>query len=238
MDDRVLAAANNNARWCDLICLLHGIPTATESGYWVAQRRSPDLYPDVVTLLPGAAAEDVLRMADDGPGCSVKDSFGTLDLAPWGFEELFQADWIFHDSVTSSAELPSTETPATWSVVETEEDLAAWAVLHGAGDTFRGGLVRDPSVRVLAAHGPNGLTAGAIANRTPSCVGVTNVFTTSMSAVETWSGIIEILATCFPSLPLVGYEHGEDLESALASGFTEIGSLRIWLRPNPAVVGR
>jgi hypothetical protein len=56
--------------------------------------------------------------------------------------------------VTSSAESPSTETPTTWSVVETEEDLAAWAVVHGAGDTFRGELVRDPSVRVLAAHGP------------------------------------------------------------------------------------
>jgi len=220
------------------MCRLHGIPTATESGYWVARRRSPDLYPDVVTLLPGAAAEDVLRMADDGPGCSVKDSFGTLDLARWGFDELFQAHWIFRDSVTSSAGFPSTETPTTWSVVEAEEDLAAWAVVHGAGDTFRGELVRDPSVRVLAAHGPNGLTAGAIANRTPSCVGATNVFTTSMSTVEAWSGIIEILASCFPSLPLVGYEHGEDLEAALASGFTEIGSLRIWLRPNPAVVRR
>jgi hypothetical protein len=112
-------------------------------------------------------------------------------------------------------------------VVGTEEDLAAWAVVHSAGDTFRRELVRDRSVRVLAAHGPNGLTAEAIANRAPSCVGVTNVFTTSISTVEAWSGIIEMLASCFPSLPLVGYEHGEDLEAALANGFTEIGSLRI-----------
>jgi hypothetical protein len=52
-------------------------------------------------------------MADDGPGCSVKDSFGTLDLARWGFDELFEAHWIFRDSVTSSAEFPSTETPTT-----------------------------------------------------------------------------------------------------------------------------
>lgn len=238
MDARVLAAANNNALWCDLMCRLHGIPTATESGYWVARRRSPDLFPDVVTLVPGASAEDALRMADDGPGCSVKDSFGTLDLARLGFEELFQAHWIFRDSVASCADLPSTRAPTTWSVVETGEDLAAWAEVHGAADTYRREIVRDPSVRVLAAHGPNGLTAGAIANVTESCVGVTNVFTASMSAVDAWSGIIEILASGFPSLPLVGYEQGADLEAAIASGFTEIGSLRIWHRPRPAVVGR
>jgi hypothetical protein len=64
------------------------------------------------------------------------------------------------------------------------------------------------------------------------------VFTRSMAADEAWSGIAGILAACFPSLPLVGYEHDEDLEAALASGFTEIGSLRIWLRPDPGVRGR
>jgi hypothetical protein len=58
VDDRLLAGADNNARWGDLTCRLHGIPTKTEPGSWVARRRSPDLYPDAVTLLPHAAAED------------------------------------------------------------------------------------------------------------------------------------------------------------------------------------
>jgi hypothetical protein len=52
-----------------------------------------------------------------------------------------------------------------------------------------------------------------------------------MAAVEAWSGITDILATCFPFLPLVGYEHGEDCAAALASGLTQIGSLQVWLRP-------
>jgi hypothetical protein len=71
---------------------------------------------------------------------------------------------------------------------------------------------------------------------------VTNVFTTSMAPDEAWSGIADILAECFPSLPVAGYEHGyehgEGLEAALGSGFTEIGSLRIWLRSDPGVIGR
>ena len=103
VDDRVVVAAANNAAWCDLICRLHGIPTSLESAFWVAQRRSPEFYPDAVTLLPHAAAEEVLRRCDGGRGCSVKDSFGTLDLARWGFDELFQAQWIFRDAGMSSA---------------------------------------------------------------------------------------------------------------------------------------
>lgn len=50
-----------------------------------------------------------------------------------------------------------------------------------------------------------------------------DVAPTSLFFVETWLGIIEIPTICFPSLPPVGYEHGEDLEAVLASGFTEIG---------------
>lgn len=49
-----------------------------------------------------------------------------------------------------------------------------------------------------------------------------DVAPTSLFFVETWLGIIEIPTICV-SGP-VGYEHGEDLEAVLASGFTEIGS--------------
>jgi hypothetical protein len=32
-----------------------------------------------------------------------------------------------------------------------------------------------------------------------------------------------------PGLPLAGYEHGDDLKLALASGFTALAPLSIWL---------
>src|SRR5437660_9690028 len=97
MDDRARCAAANNARWCDLVCRSHGIPTAMAPGLWVALERSPELYPDAVTLLPSVSVQDVLAAVQDGPGCSVKDSFATLDLGRAGFDELFQAQWIFHE---------------------------------------------------------------------------------------------------------------------------------------------
>ena len=83
------------------------------------------------------------------------------------------------------------------------------------------------------AYGPDGLAGGGIANRTGSVVGVSNVFTTTMAVPDAWAGIVHALATLFPSLPQVGYERGESLESALAAGFSEIGPLWVWLRPAP-----
>ena len=84
-------AVANNADWCGLVCRAHGIATRIETGFWVAAERSPELYLDAVTLSPGVEVGEVLEAVDDGPGCSVKDSFADLDLGPYGFEELFEA---------------------------------------------------------------------------------------------------------------------------------------------------
>ncbi|WP_239135543.1 hypothetical protein [Actinoplanes derwentensis] len=65
---------------------------------------------------------------DIGPGCSVKDSFADLDLAPRGFEALFDATWIWRppDPVLI---------PVTWLVVSSS-------------------IVEDPTVTVFG--GPDG----------------------------------------------------------------------------------
>jgi hypothetical protein len=44
------------------------------------------------------------------------------------------------------------------------------------------------------------------------------------------SSAVTAAASHFPGLPLVGYEHGDDLALALAGGFTALGPLRIWTR--------
>jgi hypothetical protein len=52
------------------------------------------LHPDAVTLSPEAEAAAVLKRVEDGPSCSVKDSFAVLNLVPSGFHVLFEATWI------------------------------------------------------------------------------------------------------------------------------------------------
>ena len=78
-------------------------------------------------------------------------------------------------------------------------------------------LLHDPAVGVLA--GPAG---GAITNVTGPVVGVSNVH---------GPGAWEWLAGVDPGRAVVGYEHGSDLEDALAAGFTPLGPVRVWLRP-------
>jgi hypothetical protein len=112
-----------------------------------------------------------------------------------------------------------------------ESALDAWAREAGLEGTIRPVLLGEPSIRILALHGGDGMVAGAIANRTGSVVGVSNVFAAATPGAEPWNTIAAALGHHFPGLPLVGYERGVALPAALASGFRDIGPLRVWLRP-------
>ncbi|MFY1655555.1 hypothetical protein ACN27J_32305 [Solwaraspora sp. WMMB762] len=84
------AAACNNAGWCAAVSRSHGCPDTVDDAAWCSARRTPPYYPDAVTLRPDATPADILdRIDTTSPGCSVKDSFATLDLTPDGFVELF-----------------------------------------------------------------------------------------------------------------------------------------------------
>lgn len=215
MNSRVVAAADDNAHWCDLVCRSHGVPTATDQQLWVALRRSPEFYPDAVTRAPRLPAEAVLERVDDGPGCSVKDSFADLDLGSHGFHELFRAQWIFREPATATtAQLP-------WATVQTAADLADWTRAADLEGTIRSELLHNEAVRILTADD----SGGAIACRTGDVVGVSNVFGRGV-----WTDIPAAVAAVYPSLPLVGYERGDALEDALAAGFNAIGPLRVWMR--------
>jgi len=84
-------AARDNAKWCSKMGGVKGRWTDT---YWYAPRRTTEFYPDAVTLHPTVDVEEMLTRVDLSPGASIKDSFATLDLAPFGFEVLFDAEWV------------------------------------------------------------------------------------------------------------------------------------------------
>src|SRR5205085_12334820 len=117
----VLEAAENNARSCDAVCRSHGLATRFAGELWLAPGGAPRFYPDVVTLRPEAAREDVLAHAP----ASVKDSFGRLDLAPAGFEVLFDARWFVHRAPRAAG------TVLIWSAVPAVDEWTAAAGLEG-----------------------------------------------------------------------------------------------------------
>jgi hypothetical protein len=218
-----LAAADNNARWCDAVCRSHGLATRFVDDLWIALEGSPTFYPDVVTLGPRA---NVLRHLPPGAG-GVKDSFACVDLAREGFRVLFDASWI----VRRAPRLVAPE--LHWAAVADAGELDDWTQAAGLEGIIRAEPLADPTVRIFAGRdderGP--IIAGAIANATGSVVGVSNVFGDQPELV--WRDVQGVVAAAFPNRPLVGYEHGDRLAHALASGFSEIAPLRIWVRARP-----
>jgi hypothetical protein len=226
MDSRAVAAARNNAEWCDLVCRSHAIDTTFEPEVWAALRRSPPLYPDAVTLSDRLSARDVVRRVDSSGGCSVKDSFASVELSSEGFRVLFDAEWIYHEPAEHQAEVA-----AGWSTVRTPEQLRTWAAVHGGGDVFRPALVNDAAVAIVFAYDDQGdVAAGAIGNRSASVVGISNVFTLTAAEDDAWAGAIAAISARFPGMPLVGYERDRDLSAAHRAGFVSVGLLRVWLR--------
>ncbi|MFD6528990.1 hypothetical protein [Streptomyces sp. NPDC060184] len=240
----VRGSARNNAEWCAVMSRTHGVPGRFGAQAWTAPARTPPYYPDAVTLVPGADPAGVAGGIDlTAPGATVKDSFADLDLTARGFRVLFEAAWIHRP-----AGPPAAFSGTPWEVVEDPDAVRAWAHAWDGGDgdadLFRPALLDDPDTFLLAARERDGaVTAGAVASRSGDApgdgvpggsgvggvLGLSNVFARDGGAGAAWPGALDAAHRLFPALPVVGYEHGEDLDTALRHGFTATGPLRVWL---------
>ncbi|MGK4578679.1 hypothetical protein [Kitasatospora sp. HPMI-4] len=231
----VRAAARNNAEWCATMSRSHGLAGEFGPQAWAAPARTPLYYPDAVTLAPGAGAAALADRIDTAvPGASVKDSFADLDLTEAGFRVLFDAQWIHRPPLP-----PATAPDLTWDVAGSPDALRAWALAwdggEGNADLFRPELLDAPATFVLAGRSADGrVAAGAVASRSDHVVGISNVFDLEGGAEAAWPGVLDTVHRLFPTLPVVGYEHGQDLDAALRQGFEAIGPLRVWLHGSDA----
>jgi len=243
-------AARDNAEWCEAVSRSHGVRSRFTPDAWLAATRTPDFYPDAVTLR-SSAGRTILRELDLAPGCSVKDSFAALDLADDGFAVTLDARWIFRapdpEPSRSTQAVPGrpgepgasdakTRSPQAaldgivWSVLEPEA-LGEWSALHSGVGTFRPSLLAEPGVVLLRADVAGTLVAGAVLSHTGAVVGISNVVSTPGTADDAlWRGLTEQVSGRFPGLAMVGYESGADLIAPIDAGFTELGDLRVWVR--------
>jgi hypothetical protein len=173
---------------------------------------------------------DLLDRIDSSPGCSIKDSFASMDLTTSGFNVLLDAQWIVR---TPKATRPIT-TDRIWTVVRDQESFAAWEdawrVEQGQPEVLSADLLRDPSVTVLGMGIENDTAAGAILCRSGAMVGISNFFTNDRTASIDWQGCLALAASLFPGMAIVGYESGDALRAATKHGFDAVGPLRVWVR--------
>ena len=221
MDARLRTAVDASLGWYEDVCALHGTASVLQDGLWSAVGPPPPLHSGVVTVEPGVTAEQVLerRRATDG---GVKDSFSSVDLGAHGFALLFSASWIARPAP------PARTPPDGWTVVRTPEQLAAWTAGHDTAEVLLPGLLRQGHLVVLERRVDGAAVAGAVARLGSGTVDLSNVHAAPGHAVD-WDELAAVVGHRFPGRWLVGYEHGDDLEAALAGGFTAVGDLRVWV---------
>ncbi len=236
-------AARNNAIWCDTICRAHGIPGEFHAQLWLSRQPVPRFYPNAVTfanpIAGSAQLADMQRLLGEALPASagVKDSFCTLELAPIGFQQLFEATWIWR---ASQPQLDRADAQVDWFKVRDADELAKWETAWNGPSSseqsapptrvFPPALLAETDVVFIAATFGQQIVAGAIANRTDDVVGLSNVFAPDGAAARFWPGCVRATMDAFAGLPLVGYEHGSELAIALSLGFEAIGPLRVWVR--------
>jgi hypothetical protein len=239
LDDRNIRAARNNAEWCDAVCRAHGHPGEFHDGIWINRHPVPRFYPNAGTLAEPSPRQlaliDELVAARLPPGWAVKDSFSMLDLESRGFRILFDAEWIYLP-VSRVKDVGSARTSARWEIVNNDLALAEWesAWSRAAGDTskdriFLPPLLENKDVAVVAGLRDGHIVAGAIANRSDEVVGWSNFFAPAPEMFDHAAASLATIARVFPGLPIVGYEHGDDLRNAHSIGFESIGPLRVWI---------
>lgn len=219
----------NNAQWCHLVCTACGLPGQFCNDAWTSARRMPAFFPDAVTLTPSPSISSLLDRVDSTSGCAIKDSFAALDLEPFDFRTLLEAQWI----VAEQVEPTSTSLQSRWSNV-TESGFTSWIealnTSQGSESRLPASLLERDGVVVAARVEGSSIVGGAILNVSASAVGVSNVFSLSGDPTRIWAECIELAASRFPATPIVGYESGEALGAAQASGFQALGALRIWIK--------
>ena len=232
--DRVLLAARNNALWCDTVCRTHGLRGSMDDLAWTSPRRTPPYYPDAVTLSPDVEAHDLLARIDSSDGCSVKDSWSSLDLTMEDFARLVVGDWLWLDQdadpgvdgrhwwrVTTAAQM------ASWS--------AAWAVDDDDAAVLGSALLAEAGVHVLAASPEPGgrgseVVAGGIVNVTGEVAGLGNLFDRDGDVERVWRGAATAAREVVGGIPLVGWEAGAGRAAAVAAGCERLGPLTVWIR--------
>lgn len=232
-------AVYNNAVWCDTVCRSHNVPGEFHETFWVNRHQTPIYYPNLVTISPTASLNPdqeslaaILIERKDFAG-AVKDSFAVLDLSPFGFQQLFEAQWIFRPAQAALSRQGTAD--HQWKRIVAEDDLLRWEEAWSQSSPsssrlFLPALLDNADVCIMAAYKEDQIVAGGIANKTEGVVGLSNAFTPEQDAEQYWHGLLDALAAHYPALPIVGYEHDESLATALCVGFSTIGSLRVWIK--------
>jgi hypothetical protein len=231
--------ARNSLHWYEAILRTHRLTGAIVDGLWLSRGDVPPYYSNAMSFVPAPVGPQLAALRDLRSQLhgrwSVKDSFDALDLAPLGFEPLFDAEWVWRDA--SPAPLPpkSSLGDVSWQRVTTTADLDRWerAWRDNGSPTdrhvFVPELLADPTISLFAAYRGHLLVGGCAANISTAAVGLSNFFCADQDAEPVAAGALAEVGRFAPGRPIVGFEAGDALGRAKRLGFRAVGALRVWI---------
>jgi SH3-like domain-containing protein len=226
VNTQVDRAVLNNIAWCGMVCDTHEIAGISKENLWGLLSKAPIFHPEIITSSKNITNEELKYFIENGEVSSIKDSYANLDLLPFGFKILFEAEWIYHASVSDVDPIQT-----NWRVITTEKDLAQWTKTSELESVIKPNLLKLKDVKIFIREKNDGIY-GFIANLSANVVGISNVFSVGNKNESLWRDIPKIVSIEFPGLSIVGYEHKSNLTAAHLSGWTSIGPLRVWIKSN------
>lgn len=225
---------NNNHALYQAVFNRLGVSFNRNDSLWYSLERTPPLYSNLVTSSPEWRADDIFheidrRFAEEGwDEWSIKDSFGVLDLTPYGFTKLFDARWIYLE--VSKFEPVEEKTGLRYEIVDSVEAFENWLLAWDADETL-GRRIFDYELMwdllFIAGYRGDEIVSGCIINPSDGVRGISNFFAPEVS-IKYWSEMIEFIRDNVGSVDIVGYER--NLERLRELGFESPGNLSVWVK--------
>ena len=238
MENKLQKAISNNKGLYEAIFSNHNIKTDKTDSIWYSLEKVPPLYSNLVTLSKDWKPDNIFQTIDSNyekgnwKEWSVKDSFQVLDLIQYGFEKLFDAQWMYLDRKNF---IPiENDKKLHYVIVKNEEILSAWRIVwdsdEGLGaEIFNSKLLDNPDVYFVAGYEGEKIVSGCLINKTDEVFGISNFFAPSKEVIY-WSGMISFIYETLGQIDIVGYERKELVSDLSSLGFEAIGNLAVWLK--------
>jgi hypothetical protein len=221
------AAAAWHASWLTAL----GLRSERRDSVWRALDPPPPIYWTGITL-----RSEVSAVALGGAHGTVCDSWSSLDLTPFGFEERAREPWFLRPP----GEVPNTAPDELEIVrVSTAAEVAEFedASLRGFGvtDTVEPGSIHpasglaDPRLTMLTGRVDGEAVSAAMSYRTDDAVGIFGVATIEPARGRGYASALT-RALIDPSLPAVLSPSPEAQSLYRRLGFAAVGELRQWHR--------
>jgi hypothetical protein len=236
MQDKLQKAICNNNDLYEAILGSQDINSHKTDSIWYSLEKTPPFYSNLVTVSKEWKPDDVFRKInfnykrENWEEWTIKDSFAVLDLTEFGFTKLFDAQWMYLESVDF---IPTKNSENLhYEIVDKEEILSAWRLVWDSDDqigkaVFNPKLLNNPKVYIVAGYKDAQIVSGCFVNKTGNVLGISNFFAPDKD-VYYWSDVISFIHDSVECLDVVGYERNELVDKLHLLGFESIGNLTVW----------